>query len=107
MLGVPPDRLLGQRLWQESEGNPFFLEELLREWSETGELTVTSGQASIGVPSLAALLPFSIGSLIRQRFARLLPEVLETLRSAALLGRTFASSFLAEVTGQDEELVEE
>src|SRR5207245_8911997 len=28
-LGVPPDHLLGQRLWEESDGKPFFLEELL------------------------------------------------------------------------------
>ncbi len=33
--------------------------------------------------------------------------MLETLRPAAILGRTFAGSFLAEAIGQDEELVEE
>src|SRR5438876_62617 len=106
LLGVPPDHLLSQRFWKESEGNPFFLEELLREWLETGVLTVTPLQASAGT-SPPASLPASIRGLIRQRFARLPQEVLETLRSAAILGRTFASTLLAEVMGQDEELVEE
>ncbi len=106
LLGVPPDHLLSQRLWKESEGNPFFLEELLRAWLETGVLTVTSLQASVS-PSPPASLPTSISGLIRHRFARLPQEVLETLRHAAILGRAFASSFLAEVMGQDEELVEE
>ena len=106
LLGVPPDYLLSQRLWKESEGNPFFLEELLRAWLETGGLTMTPSRASVS-PSPPASLPASISSLMRQRFARLPPEVLETLRSAAILGRTFASTLLGEVIGQDEELVEE
>src|SRR6266480_3200219 len=106
LLGVPPDHHLSQRLWKESEGNPFFLEELLREWLETGGLTVTQSRASVS-PSPPARLPASISSLIRQRFARLPQEVLETLRSAAILGRTFDSTLLVEVMGQDEELVEE
>src|SRR5438270_12250307 len=106
LLGVPPDHLLSQRLWKESEGNPFFLEELLREWLETGGLTVTPSRVSVS-PSPPASLPASISGLMRQRFARLPPEVLETLRSAAILGRTFASTLLGEVIGQDEELVEE
>jgi DNA-binding CsgD family transcriptional regulator len=106
LLGVPPDHLLSQRLWKESEGNPFFLEELLRVWLESGVLTVSPSRASFG-PFPAASLPASIGSLIHHRFARLPQEVLEILRPAAILGRTFAGSFLAEVIGQDEELVEE
>jgi predicted ATPase/DNA-binding CsgD family transcriptional regulator len=106
LLGVPPDHLLSQRLWKESEGNPFFLEELLRTWLETGALTVTPSRASVS-PSPPATLPASIRGLIRQRFARLPQEVLEILRSAAILGRTFASTLLGEVMGQDEELVEE
>ena len=106
LLGVPPDHLLSQRLWKESEGNPFFLEELLQAWLETGVLIVTPSRASVSPPPPASL-PVSISGLIRHRFARLPQEVLETLRPAAILGRTFAGSFLAEVMGQDEELVEE
>ena len=106
LLGVPPHPTLSQLLWKQSEGNPFFLEELLREWLETGVLTVTPSQATIS-SSPPASLPASISSLIRRRFARLPQEVLETLRTAAILGRTFASSLLAEVVGHDEEVVEE
>lgn len=106
LLGVPPDHLLSQRLWRESEGNPFFLEELLRSWLENGTLTVSTGRASVG-SSTPASLPASIHSLTRLRFDRLPQEVLEILRPASILGHAFTGSFLAEVTGQDEELVEE
>src|SRR6266702_2284146 len=80
LLGVPPHPTLSQLLWKQSEGNPFFLEELLREWLETGVLTVTPSQATIS-SSPPASLPASISSLIRRRFARLPQEVLETLRT--------------------------
>lgn len=106
LLGAQLDHLLSQQLWKESEGNPFFLEELLRVWLEMGALTVTPSQANISLP-LSASLPASISSLIRHRFTRLPQEVLETLRPAAILGRTFTGSFLAEILGQNEELVEE
>ncbi len=106
LLGVPPHPTLCQLLWKESEGNPFFLEEVLRAWLETGTLTLTPSQANIST-SLPESLPASISGLIHYRLARLPAEVLETLRTAAILGRTFAGSFLAEVMGQDEELVEE
>jgi predicted ATPase/DNA-binding CsgD family transcriptional regulator len=106
LLGVPPDHLLSQRLCKESEGNPFFLEEMLRAWQETGMLIVTPSQASVS-PSLPASLPASINGLIRYRLARLPQEVLETLRPASILGRTFSGSFLAEIMGQDAVMVEE
>src|SRR5207245_7958385 len=75
LLGVPPDYLLSQRLWKESEGNPFFLEELIRAWLETGGLTMTPSSASIS-PSQPASLPACISSLIQQRLARLHPDEL-------------------------------
>src|SRR5205823_1069424 len=63
-------------------------------------------QANIST-SLPESLPASISGLIRYRLARLPPDVLEMLRTAAILGRTFAGSFLAEAMGKDEELLEE
>src|SRR5438132_7233112 len=67
LLGVPPDYLLSQRLWKESEGNPFLLEEVVRAWKDRGVLTVTPSRASIS-SSPDARLPASIDSLMRQRF---------------------------------------
>src|SRR2546429_703906 len=59
-------------------------------------------------PPRSTLFPYTtLFRSIRYRLARLPPDVLEMLRTAAILGRTFAGSFLAEVMGKDEELVEE
>jgi predicted ATPase/DNA-binding CsgD family transcriptional regulator len=106
LVGVPPHPSLSQLLWQKSEGSPLYLEELLRAWLETGVLTLTPSHIHVS-SSPEHRLPTSISSLIRQRFSRLPKAVLETLHTAAILGRTFTSGLLAEIMGQDEELVQE
>src|SRR6185503_10290849 len=93
-------------LYTQSEGNPFFVEELLRDWLEIGALNQVNQQWTLaGRPT--GLLPPSIVSAVRQRLTRLAPEVVEYLRTAAIIGRTFDVAFLAEVLGQEEEQVEE
>src|SRR5205085_11603512 len=44
---------------------------------------------------------------LRQRFARLSPDVIDHMRIAAIIGRTFDLSLLAEVEGQEGEALEE
>ena len=55
------------------------------------------------VESLEAMLPSSIISAARQRINRLAPPVITLLHTAAIIGRTFDSALLAEVTDQDME----
>jgi DNA-binding CsgD family transcriptional regulator/tetratricopeptide (TPR) repeat protein len=93
-------------LYTQSEGNPFFAEELLRDWLETGVLIQVNQQWTL-VESLSGPLPSSIVSAVHQRLTQLAPEVVEGLRTAAIIGRTFEVTFLAEVLSQEEEEVEE
>jgi hypothetical protein len=44
---------------------------------------------------------------VRQRLIRLSPEVVDLLRTAAIIGRTFEGALLAKVTAQEAEAVEE
>ena len=57
-------------------------------------------------PSTDSLLPRSIRAAVHVRLARLAPEVVELLRTAAIIGRTFDVALLAEAVGQDVEEVE-
>jgi DNA-binding CsgD family transcriptional regulator len=97
---------VSQGLHRHSEGNPFFAEELLRNWIEAGALRQDGGQWALASSALPALPPGVLGA-VRQRLARLSPEVVELLRTAAIIGRTFDVTLLAEVAGQDVEAVEE
>jgi predicted ATPase/DNA-binding NarL/FixJ family response regulator len=105
-LGGTITPLIGQVLFKQSEGNPFFAEELLRGWLEAGALTRPEWSWSLVLPSIEGL-PSSIVGAVRQRLARLPPEVVDLLRIAAIIGRSFEAALLAEVADQGLELVEE
>jgi predicted ATPase/DNA-binding CsgD family transcriptional regulator len=106
-LGGPMAAPLSEELFHHSEGNPFFAEELLRNWRDAGALTQTEHGRWRLTSAQAPALPPGITGAVRQRLARLRPETAELLRTAAILGRTFDSALLAEVVGQDAEAVEE
>ncbi len=100
-------------LSRQGEGNPFFVEELLRSWVETGALVQTEplganeGRWSITPAAAEAEIPSSILTLVRQRLIRLPADTIELLRTAAIIGRVFESALLAEITASEPESVEE
>jgi predicted ATPase len=106
VLGALVDPQAARLLYIHSEGNPFFAEELLRAWVETGTLSARAGLFTL-VRKLPNVLPSSIVGIVRERLSRLPATTVESLRIAALIGRTFDVTFLAEVLGQEAEAVEE
>jgi predicted ATPase/DNA-binding CsgD family transcriptional regulator len=93
-------------LYTQSEGNPFFAEELLDGWIESGSLNREHHQW-VAVTSLAHTLPSTILGAVQQRFARLAPAIIDHLRIAAIIGRSFDLSLLATIEGQEIEEIEE
>src|SRR5687767_12153529 len=105
LLG-PLDDKVNRVLYTQSEGNPFFAEELLRGWLENGTLSQVGGRWSIAAFGPGSLPP-TITTAIRRRVERLAPGTMDLLRTAAIIGRTFGVGFLAEVAGQEAEGVED
>lgn len=97
---------VGALLHRQSEGNPFFIEELLQALAEEGALQEREGRWVVRIEPGRLLPPGVIGA-IRLRLARLAPEVLDLLRIAAITGRSFTPELLAAVAGIDVEQVEE
>jgi len=106
-LGGPLHPTLSSLLATQSEGNPFFIEELLHNWVEMGALTQKDCQWNASVPLDEQVLPPNLVGAIRQRFARLSTALIDDLRVASIIGRTFASSLLAAVQQKELEVVEE
>ena len=100
------DPQVSQLLHTHSEGNPFFAEELLRGWLETGVLQSEARRWTLVAP-LRSNLPPSIVAAIRQRLSRLPPETVDQLRIASIIGRIFDARLLALVQNRDVEPVEE
>jgi DNA-binding CsgD family transcriptional regulator len=98
-MSVPVDSGVARLLFMHSEGNPFFAEELLRAWVETGALGVRDGRLT-QVGTLPNVLPSSIVGIVQERLSRLPDATVEALRTAALLGRSFEVARLCEVLGE-------
>lgn len=105
-LGRQLDPAISRLLYTQSEGNPFFVEELLQGWIETGAISDDSQHWDM-LARLENRLPPGIVAAIRDRLAMLSPEVVDQLRVAAIVGRTFDAPVLAGVQDTDVEVVEE
>lgn len=84
-----------------TEGNPFFIEEVLSSLIATGDIFYRDG--SWDRKPLAELrIPRSVQDAVQQRAVRLSAPAQDLLRLAAVVGRRFDFAFLHAVTAQDE-----
>ncbi len=79
---------LAQRLLERAEGNPFFLEELVRSLTLHRQLVLREGTWHMKA-EVSSALPESITLAVGQRLDELSVACRELLRVAALFGRTF------------------
>ncbi|MCI0845387.1 MAG: AAA family ATPase, partial [Chloroflexi bacterium] len=91
---TPPEQILNA-IHSHTEGNPFFLGEVVRYLAEQGRLDEasedSSGPGNLGVPP-------SIRDVIGQRLLRLSEACNRALTTAAVIGREFEFNLLAELT---------
>ncbi|MDQ6777707.1 MAG: AAA family ATPase, partial [Actinomycetota bacterium] len=94
-----PSVAFTQALYEETEGNPFFIEEIVRHLADSGVEAATAGAHELR----AIGLPDDVQEVITRRLARLGDDALETLRVAAVIGRDFDAGLLERVLDLDEE----
>ncbi len=92
VAGSPPPAGLARTLHAETEGNPFFVTELVRLLSAQGTLS-DPGARRTGLPPTVRLT-------IRRRLDRLTPACSAMLETAAVLGREFSVAILERTAGR-------
>ena len=97
------DAQLRDLMLERTEGNPFVLEEMLKEATERGAALHPGRSSAVAVRDMT--IPETVRDTILLRVGRLAPEHAGTLEAAAALGRTFDYAFLAAVAGGPEETV--
>ena len=97
--GGTPSLAFLQALYRETEGNPFFIEEIVRHLIDSG---VRSHEAGAGELERVGL-PDDVRDVISRRLERLDPATIEWLRAAAVIGRDFESRLLERVLDVDED----
>jgi predicted ATPase/DNA-binding SARP family transcriptional activator/tetratricopeptide (TPR) repeat protein len=92
--GETPSRSFAHALYEETEGNPFFIEEIVRHLIEAG---VHTGSASASELQRFGL-PEGVKQVIAWRLGRLEPAAIELLRVAAVIGRDVDAALLERVS---------
>jgi eukaryotic-like serine/threonine-protein kinase len=103
LLGENVSAEFGEAVHRETEGNPFFIEEVLKALIEQGSVKRESGRwkrCDVG----ELVIPQSVKEAIGNRLDRVGEESNEVLRVAAVLGKTFSFEELqaaADKVGED------
>ena len=86
---------------KKAEGNPFFVEEVIRMLIDRGALIRQEGHWVAGAQIASVDIPDNLQSLLLARIDRLPEEVRHTLRVAAVIGRQFPVRVLSYVLEGD------
>ena len=82
-------------LADKSEGNPLYVEEILRQLQETGGIAVENGEARLSRADVT--VPATIHDIIAARIDRIAEPLKQTLQGAAVVGRRFGISLVSRV----------
>jgi class 3 adenylate cyclase/tetratricopeptide (TPR) repeat protein len=94
---------LARAIYQETEGNPFFVREVLRHLTETGEVEQREGNWTTLLPVEELGIPEGVRDVVGRRLARLADETNQVLRMAAVAGAEFDVPVLQATGSVDEE----
>ncbi len=102
-VGTAPPAKLVALIHAETEGNPFFVEEVFRHLHEAGKLLDEAGQWRSDLEIGDTDVPRSVGLVIGQRLERVSDDCRRILTIAALAGKVFRFDLLARVQGVNED----
>jgi len=85
---VPVDDNLAETIIARTAGNPFFIEEVVRELKASNLLVERTGQVGL-VPGVTVPVPATLQEVIQARLDRLESEPRRVLNTGAVCGRTF------------------
>jgi DNA-binding CsgD family transcriptional regulator len=104
-LSHPPTSEFRRALDEVCEGNPFFIEEVLKTLAERGDLVYRDGEWQRDKDVGDISIPDSVHDAVEQRVHRLAADVQRVLRVAAVIGRRFDFEILQQVTELSERTV--
>jgi class 3 adenylate cyclase/tetratricopeptide (TPR) repeat protein len=87
-------------------GNPFFIEEIVRELAESGHLEGERGAYRLAKPIEEAGVPVTVQAVLAARIDRLGAEAKQLLQVASVLGKEVGEEGLAMAAGLDAEEME-
>jgi adenylate cyclase len=90
---------LAELIRERTQGNPFFVEEVVQSLVEAGCLEGEPGAYRLVRPAETLAVPASVQAVLAARIDRLGPRGKAVLQAAAVIGKEFPGPVLARVTG--------
>ncbi|MFO7933659.1 MAG: protein kinase [Bacteroidales bacterium] len=86
-------------IFERAEGNPLYLEELVRSMIDEGSISVHEGSVSISKDTGSLAVPGTLHEVLMARIDRLDEDSRSLIRTASVIGRHFFRKVLCEVSG--------
>jgi len=94
---------LDEPIHERTQGNPFFIEEIVRELAESGHLEGERGAYRIVRPIEEAGVPVTVQAVLAARIDRLSPDAKQLLQVASVVGREVSGRALRITAGLEPE----
>ena len=103
-VGAQHAASLRQLIVEKTEGNPFFMEEIVQSLVEQGVLSGDGVGARHAMPLPTEInIPTTVQAVLTSRIDRLAPEGKELLQTLSVIGKEFPLSLLKQVVNQSED----
>ncbi|HEX6665319.1 MAG TPA: adenylate/guanylate cyclase domain-containing protein [Solirubrobacterales bacterium] len=90
---------LEEPIHERTQGNPFFIEEIVRELAESGYLDGERGAYRLARPIEDAGVPITVQAVLAARIDRLSPEAKQLVQVASVVGKEFSGRALGLAAG--------
>ena len=100
---APADARLADTVWDETEGNPFFVTEIVRHLAEIGAIRQLDGTWHAAASQRELSIPEGVREVVGRRLARLSEPANRVLSLASAVGRDFELHTLAQLAELDED----
>ncbi len=97
---------LDEPIHERTGGNPFFIEEIVRELAESGHLVGDRGAYRLARPIEDAGVPVTVQAVLAARIDRLGPDAKQLLQVASVLGKEVSAEALGMAAGLEEDGME-
>jgi len=99
VAGAEPSAELAAEVYRQTDGNPFFVTEVVRLLASQGRLDPAARDSRV----LGSTLPEGVRAVVAERLGRLSADCRRTLEIASVVGRDFELRVLQPVSGLDAE----
>ena len=97
---------LDEPIHERTQGNPFFIEEIVRELAESSHLEGERGAYRLVAPIEDAAVPVTVQAILAARIDRLDPEAKQLLQVASVVGKELSARALGLTAGLEQESID-